>query len=585
MPANPADTPAARAPEPRDGTRPAEPREGTQPAEPRDGTQPAEPREGTDRPRPGGPSTSHLEAATPEPDGPVRRSRSVVRTPDSTVRTPPRAAVVVILLVVILSLTGTGRAFDLWPFATPDADVPLSSAGISVAPDGTRTPVPPGSDVQFLPGSRVAVLDPDDATPEQLDAAQESRDWLASGTVPGTGTRYEDMSVAALLDIRALTLDDGAVVAGWSANWRYAWPRDNAFVALALARTGHVDEALHVLAFLQKVQAPDGSFQARYVPDGSGPPDDRGVQTDATGWALWAAASVLAEIDDPTDRRAAALDLQPLVDRSLEHVLALTGDGTRLPPPSPDYWEVRTSQQTLGTSAPLLMALTAAPVALEALGTPARAEEVATVAQTFDTLVHDEFSPGYGRFLGGSSVDTAVAFLLPPFLPAPADGVPRDLLDAWHAAPAQMGRPGGGLAPGTSWKRDGISWTPTTSVFALASAGLASAGIDDADGAERWLSWLDDHRTTLGSIPEKVLADGAPAQLAPLGWSSANVLLALVLLDETTASDEGEDGTELTEVTEVTEVTDEKAERDERAETDPGAAGDARDQVDERHAD
>ena len=35
------------------------------------------------------------------------------------------------------------------------------------------------------------------------------------------------------------------------------------------------------LRFLQAVQAPDGSFQARYLLDGSGPPDGRGGQDDA----------------------------------------------------------------------------------------------------------------------------------------------------------------------------------------------------------------------------------------------------------------------------------------------------------------
>lgn len=454
------------------------------------------------------------------------------------VRRPSRAAALAITLVVLISLTGTARALQLWPFTTGDAHVALTSAGISVDVDGTRTPVPPGADVQFLPGSRVAVVDTSEATPEQLAAAEESRDWLASGTVPGAGTPYEDMAEASLLDIRALTLDDGAVVAGWSPNWRYAWPRDNAFVALALARTGHVDEALLVLQFLQQVQEPNGSFEARYLPDGSGPPDDRGIQTDATGWALWAAASVLAEIHDPQERHEAARDLRPLLDRGVDHVLSLTEGGTRLPPPSPDYWEVETSQQTLGTSAPLLMALTAAPVALHALDAPARAAAVASAAASFDELVHRSFSPGYGRFLGGSSVDTAVAFLLPPFLPVRPDDVPRGVLEAWRSAPAQMGRPAGGLAPGTSWKRDGISWTPTTSIFALASAGL-----EDADSAERWLAWLDDHRTSLGSIPEKVLADGSPAQLAPLAWSSANVLLTLVLLDEAAALDDADAGT------------------------------------------
>lgn len=442
----------------------------------------------------------------------------------------PRAAVLALLLVAAVVVTGTGRALEVWPFSPRNVTVALSSAGISVAPDGTRTPIPPGSDVEFLPGSRVAVAAPGTATQEQLDAAQESRDWLAAGTVPGTGTDFEDMAVDALLDIRALTLDDGAVVAGWSPNWRYAWPRDNAFVAVALARTGHLDDAIAVVKFLQQVQEPDGSFEARYLPDGSGPPDDRGIQTDATGWALWAAATVIAEIDSPRDRRQAARDLEPLLERSVAHIRDLTADGTELPPPSPDYWEVETSQQTLGTSAPLLMALAAAPPALDALGDAGAAREVEAVASTFADVVHDEFAPGYGRYRGGSSVDTAVAFLLPPFQPVTAAEVPRAVLTAWEEAPVRMARPAGGLAPGTSWKRDGISWTPTTSVFALASAGMG-----DETGAVRWLTWLDDHRTTLGSIPEKVLFDGSPAQLAPLAWSSANVLLTLALLDDAAA--------------------------------------------------
>lgn len=446
------------------------------------------------------------------------------------VRRRPRAAVLALLLVAAVVVTGTGRALEIWPLAPRNASVALSSVGISVAPDGTRTPIPPGSDVQFLPGSRVAVADPAGATQGQLDAAQESRDWLASGTVPGTGTEFEDMAVDALLDVRALTLDDGAVVAGWSPNWRYAWPRDNAFVAVALARTGHVDDALLVVGFLQQVQEPDGSFEARYLPDGSGPPDDRGTQTDATGWALWAAATVIAEIESPDERRQAARDLEPLLEDSVAHIREVTADGTELPPPSPDYWEVETSKRTLGTSAPLLMALAAAPLAFDALGDSRAAREAQAVADSFDEVVHDAFAPGYGRYLGGSSVDTAVAFLLPPFLPVTADEVPRAVLAAWETAPARMARPAGGLAPGTSWKRDGISWTPTTSVFALASAGMG-----DETGAVRWLTWLDDHRTTLGSIPEKVLFDGSPAQLAPLAWSSANVLLTLVLLDETSA--------------------------------------------------
>ena len=136
--------------------------------------------------------------------------------------------------------------------------------------------------------------------------------------------------------------------------------------------------------------------------------------------------------------------------------------------------------------------------------------------------MHKAFGPTYPRDKGGSAVDTAVAFLLPPFAPTTDD----DVLAAWQDAPATMARAGGGLAPGAGWKQDGISWTPTTTVFAL-----TAAGVGEDDTAVAWLRWVDSHRTETGSIPEKVLFDGSPAQLAPLAWSSANVLLTLTHLD------------------------------------------------------
>ena len=136
-------------------------------------------------------------------------------------------------------------------------------------------------------------------------------------------------------------------------------------------------------------------------------------------------------------------------------------------------------------------------------------------------MVTKAFGPTFPRERGGSAVDTAVAFLLPPF----AETADADVLAAWRAAPSSMARAGGGLAPGAGWKQDGISWTPTTTVFAM-----TAACSQERESALGWLRWVDSHRTTTGSIPEKVLSDGSPAQLAPLAWSSANVLLALTCL-------------------------------------------------------
>ena len=66
-----------------------------------------------------------------------------------------------------------------------------------------------------------------------------------------------------------------------------------------------------------------------------------------------------------------------------------------------------------------------------------------------------------------------------------------------------------------------MSWTTATSSYALAAAASG-----DREVALDRLRWLAAHRTPEGSLPEKVLADGRPAAVAPLGWTAAAVVLA-----------------------------------------------------------
>ncbi|NMR20304.1 glycoside hydrolase family 15 [Cellulomonas fimi] len=431
-----------------------------------------------------------------------------------------------------------------YPFLLTDPRSPLANAGepayirlysngIGLGPDGAPELVATGSTPPYLAGSRVLDPGPDDpaAQAEARALAAETQAWLDAGTIPGEGGPYGDMVRDALLDIRALLLDDGASVAGWSARWRYVWPRDAAFVAAALATTGHTEEALDVLGFLRRVQHRDGSFEARYLPDGSGPPDDRGIQTDGTGWVLWATDNVVRQLD-PGDQADAVRRLRPLVDRSTARALELTDRRGTLPPPSSDYWEVGESRVTLGTAAPLLSGLEAAGRlygVLAAGGTPTAAADAARAAEAtaeraaqLRAAIEREFAPRFARYTDGRERDAASAFLLPPFQPTPLTGA----LDAWRASAAEMARPAGGLAPGAGWKDDGISWTPQTSLYAL-----TAATVGDTDAARGWLTWIDSHRTPSGAIPEKVLADGSPAAVAPLSWSAASVVLAVAELE------------------------------------------------------
>lgn len=436
------------------------------------------------------------------------------RRPDRTMR---RLAAGVLGLGLVVGSTG-GSAL-LW--RSRHVTVPLLSNTVALTADGGFTVVAADGGPDLLPGTRVAAPVSSSDLPRARRLAEQQRDWVASGTVPGAGGPFEPMVHAALLDLRTTTLESGASLAGGPSKWRYVWPRDASFTAVALARTGHGQDAVRVLQFLAALQSADGTFQARYRPDGSGPPDDRGVQEDGTGWVLWAAAEVLAAA--PAGERFLPPDVLRMVDRASTRVLGITRGGTQLPPPSMDYWEVREQSLTLGTVAPLLAGLEASVGVYRDVGQLVRSQRLAVAAVRLRARVEAAFSArGYPRHVDGDKVDTALTFVLPPFQPLPLRGAD----DVWSRATDVMRRPGGGLAPGEGWKEDGISWTPETALFALSAASTGRTA-----QARSWLHWLADHRTPSGSLPEKVLSNGDPAAVAPLTWTAALVVLAVDALE------------------------------------------------------
>lgn len=435
----------------------------------------------------------------------------------SLLRPAPRVVAGVAALAVLLPLGAAAR-----PDRLP---VPPYAQGIAAGIDGRPVVVPVDAVASHLDGTGVlAELDVELHRAVVADPvrAQESRDWLASGTVPGAGTRWEQMATRAMLDLDLLVLDNGAAAAGWNPNWRYVWPRDAAFVVAAYSVSGHHAEALRVLQHLRSLQEPDGTWQARYLTDGSGAvPDDRGTQLDGLGWVLWA-TWVWARSGAPDDVRAGLASLRPMLVAAAEAIGDSVHPGQGLPRPSPDYWEVPEREVTLGTAAPLLVGARAAAALLAELGEPGHAAGAARVAVALEQGIAAQFGRrGYPRYPSRPGRDSAVAFLMPPF--AAADPGVRQ---AFRAARRDLTVPGGGLAPGEAWRDDGVAWTPETALFALAAAASG-----DSRTASRLLDWLDAHRTPLGSLPEKVNTLGQPAAVAPLAWTAATVVLTLAVLD------------------------------------------------------
>ncbi|PRY59266.1 hypothetical protein BCF74_1103 [Knoellia remsis] len=233
------------------------------------------------------------------------------------------------------------------------------------------------------PGYRVADGEPRD--PELLRAA---RDWVDSGTVPGEGTEWEPMSRVALLDLnQAMSgMSRGlAPVAGPAAGWDYFWPRDGAFVAVALDRTGHTREASFIVDFMARLPFDKKrGFDARYEPNGTPVVDrPRGPQSDGCGWVLWAVGSLSSASLPPSTAG--------LRSKCLRNLLDLTWSGWQLPPPSPDYWEVAVPETTLGTVAPMIAGLRATADAADA--PPAEAWAAGQAAKRLERQVFSSMGP------------------------------------------------------------------------------------------------------------------------------------------------------------------------------------------------
>jgi GH15 family glucan-1,4-alpha-glucosidase len=98
------------------------------------------------------------------------------------------------------------------------------------------------------------------------------------------------------------------------------------------------------------------------------------------------------------------------------------------------------------------------------------------------------------------------------------------VLRAARSGQQALAVPNGGLRPGASWPgTPDVAWTAETAFFALFDAETGQHG-----QAAMLLAWLAAHRTGLGALPEQVNSAGLPASVAPLSWTDAVTLLALL---------------------------------------------------------
>jgi len=169
------------------------------------------------------------------------------------------------------------------------------------------------------------------------------------------------------------------------------------------------------------MQNANGTWAARYLPDGSGPVrDGRAAELDAVGWvpwAVWTWAATQRLRAGSQARRELGL-LWPMVSSAADAAAhSLTGDG--LPRPAMDYWE-DSVQVTLGTAAPLLAGLRAAAGLSADIGGASALRDGrrwAAAAASLTAAIAARFGRnGFQRTpAADSGADAAVTFLGPPF--------------------------------------------------------------------------------------------------------------------------------------------------------------------------
>ncbi|MGW8885963.1 hypothetical protein [Streptomyces sp. NPDC055749] len=405
---------------------------------------------------------------------------------------------------------------------TTAAITPVQAYGASYI-DGSNVLQLPSGRWRYLPAGATEPVTVPANDPGALEQIKESRAWLDKGKVPGKKGTERDVATRALLSMRALVQPNGASAAAWYSIWKYSWPRDSSFVAATFAHTGHADEAYRILTYNASTQRPDGTWEARTKLDGSGPPDKRAWQLDGNGWVPWSAWQWYQTAPRKT-RDEDAAKLYPMVEKAADYAAAsLTAEG--LPPAAPDYWELGTDTANIGTAAPLLSGLNAASDIARRLGHDDDAARWSQAAQKLSAAIGKHFAPlGYQRTVDGlHGRDSAAAFMAPPFNIAPAD-LPS-ALDSTYAA---LLRPNGGVVPGNDPKHNwgASTWTPSTSFFALAWAGLG-----EDDKARSVLDWVFSKRNVLGELPEMVNGAGDPSSVVPLGWTDSIVIMTLLQLD------------------------------------------------------
>ena len=398
-------------------------------------------------------------------------------------------------------------------------------------------------------------------TPEQVKQAAKNfwRGWVRSHHQLGDGvaTEIRDAYLRSLLTVRTQTDNHGGILAATDNDimqfnrdtYTYVWPRDGAFVSMALTSTGEHELTRRFLEFCSTALTQEGYLLHKYNPDGSAGsswhPWFRGqksvlpIQGDETALPLLA---LYKHFESTQDYEFLHAMYQTFVRNAAGFLCNYTEKETGLPLWSYDPWEEHRGIFTY-TTATTVAGLRAASSIAAALGHHRHADHYQEVGDRMAAALifhlYDEQTQCFMKKIkreGGKTVerdttpDASIALLwkfgiLPPNDPriistmqrlereltvkTSVGGVARYISDYYQS-----------VTPPTK-DIPGNPWIITTLWFTQWRITLAET-LDDLKRPEADLLWAASKASPAGMMPEQMNPlTGAPLSVAPLTWSHA----------------------------------------------------------------
>lgn len=409
-------------------------------------------------------------------------------------------------------------------------------------------------------------------TPERLirNALNYWKSWVnkTNRSFGSLSPETVDLYKRSLLTVRLHSDDNGGIIAAADSDimafnrdtYTYVWPRDGAFVSMALDKAGYGEISHRFFEFCEKAQTPDGYMLHKYNPDGSvgsswhpwfrDGETQLPIQEDETALVL---VALCKHVERSQDFEFLQRMYETFVKKAAQFLCDFREDETGLPLPSYDLWEEHRGIFTY-TTATAIAGLEAAAKMSQMLGHHAHSEKYHTAADEMkQAMFFHLFDEPAGRFVkkikrkGNATTerdltpDASLAMVWKLGILPPDDPRVVSTMNQLHDVLTVKTGVGGMARYTTDFYQSvvhpsddvpGNPWIITTLWYAQWRT-LTAKSVADLAEAKAIIEWAGKFATTTGLLPEQMNPQtGAPLSVSPLTWSHATFIETVLMFIE-----------------------------------------------------